>query len=71
MHTTGYGRSDYWYVFYLKFIGRSIKSQLFKLADAAQQFDDTTKANMIALAVEFRQVEKNTPPVSFHPDNNI
>ncbi|KAL5486066.1 hypothetical protein ACEPAI_7110 [Sanghuangporus weigelae] len=32
------------------------------IIDAAQQFDDTTKANMIALAVEFRQVEKNTPP---------
>ncbi|KAL5504197.1 hypothetical protein ACEPAH_8271 [Sanghuangporus vaninii] len=32
------------------------------IIDAAQQFDDATKANMIALAVEFRQVEKNTPP---------
>ncbi|KAL5526517.1 hypothetical protein ACEPAF_8241 [Sanghuangporus sanghuang] len=32
------------------------------IIDAAQQFDDTTKANVIALAVEFRQVEKNTPP---------
>ncbi|PIL35678.1 hypothetical protein GSI_02408 [Ganoderma sinense ZZ0214-1] len=32
------------------------------IIDAAQQFDDTTKANMIALAVEYRQVEKNTPP---------
>lgn len=31
-------------------------------ADAAQQFDDATKQNMIALAVEYRQVEKNTPP---------
>ncbi|KAL5525722.1 hypothetical protein ACEPAG_7059 [Sanghuangporus baumii] len=32
------------------------------IIDAAQQFDGTTKANMISLAVEFRQVEKNTPP---------
>ncbi|EIN04862.1 hypothetical protein PUNSTDRAFT_75322 [Punctularia strigosozonata HHB-11173 SS5] len=32
------------------------------IIDAAQQFDDATKANMIALAVEYRQVEKNTPP---------
>ncbi|TBU55568.1 hypothetical protein BD310DRAFT_979504 [Dichomitus squalens] len=32
------------------------------IIDAAQQFDDTTKANLIALAVEYRQVEKNTPP---------
>ena len=31
--------------------------------DAAQQFDAATKANMIALAVEYRQAEKNTPPV--------
>ncbi|RPD59979.1 hypothetical protein L226DRAFT_462918 [Lentinus tigrinus ALCF2SS1-7] len=33
-----------------------------QIIDAAQQFDDATKANMIALAVEYRQVEKNTPP---------
>ena len=32
-------------------------------SDAAQQFDDATKANMIALAIEYRQAEKNTPPV--------
>lgn len=32
--------------------------------DAAQQFDAATKANMIALAQEYRQAEKNTPPVS-------
>ncbi len=32
--------------------------------DAAQQFDDTTKANMIELAKEYRQAEKNTSPVS-------
>ena len=31
-------------------------------ADAAQQFDDATKTTMIALAVEYRQAEKNTPP---------
>ncbi|KAK7050955.1 hypothetical protein VNI00_005067 [Paramarasmius palmivorus] len=33
-----------------------------KIIDAAQQFDDATKANMIALAIEYRQAEKNTPP---------
>ncbi|PAV16122.1 hypothetical protein PNOK_0774200 [Pyrrhoderma noxium] len=33
-----------------------------EIIDAAQQFDDTTKQNMINLAIEFRQVEKNTPP---------
>ena len=35
----------------------------FLIVDAAQQFDDTTKQDMINLAIEFRQVEKNTPPV--------
>lgn len=35
-----------------------------QIIDAAQQFDDATKANMIALAIEYRQAEKNTPPVS-------
>ncbi|KAI0342837.1 hypothetical protein BDW22DRAFT_158073 [Trametopsis cervina] len=32
------------------------------IIDAAQQFSDPTKSNMIALAIEYRQVEKNTPP---------
>ncbi|VDC04785.1 unnamed protein product [Peniophora sp. CBMAI 1063] len=32
------------------------------IIDAAQQFDDATKQNMIALAVEYRQAEKNTSP---------
>ncbi|TFK50394.1 hypothetical protein OE88DRAFT_249467 [Heliocybe sulcata] len=32
------------------------------IIDAAQQFDDATKQNMISLAVEYRQAEKNTPP---------
>ncbi|KIP05829.1 hypothetical protein PHLGIDRAFT_36220 [Phlebiopsis gigantea 11061_1 CR5-6] len=32
------------------------------IIDAAQQFDAATKANMIALAQEYRQAEKNTPP---------
>ena len=40
-------------------------SLISEFADAAQQFDDATKANMIALAIEYRQAEKNTPPVSF------
>ena len=31
--------------------------------DASRQFDAATQANMIRLAKEFRQVEKNTPPV--------
>ncbi|KAF8213930.1 hypothetical protein K438DRAFT_1563942 [Mycena galopus ATCC 62051] len=29
---------------------------------AKQQFNGTTQSNMIALAVQYRQVEKNTPP---------
>ncbi|KAG7089553.1 hypothetical protein E1B28_011226 [Marasmius oreades] len=33
-----------------------------QIIDAAQQFDEATRANMIALAVEYRQAEKNTPP---------
>ncbi|EJD06901.1 uncharacterized protein FOMMEDRAFT_17361 [Fomitiporia mediterranea MF3/22] len=33
-----------------------------QIIDAAQQFDDATKQNMINLAVQFRQAEKNTPP---------
>jgi len=33
-----------------------------KIIDAAQQFDAATKANMIQLAIEYRQVEKNTAP---------
>ncbi|KAI0671624.1 hypothetical protein C8Q78DRAFT_1189353 [Trametes maxima] len=33
-----------------------------QIIDAAQQFDDATKQNMIALAKEYRQAEKNTPP---------
>ena len=31
--------------------------------DAAAQFDQATKDAMIQLAIEYRQVEKNTPPV--------
>ncbi|OSD06465.1 hypothetical protein PYCCODRAFT_1464397 [Trametes coccinea BRFM310] len=42
-----------------------------QIIDAAQQFDDATKANMIALAVEYRQAEKNTPPdFSTNPPTN-
>lgn len=33
-----------------------------QIIDAAQQFDDATKQNMIAIAIEYRQAEKNTPP---------
>ncbi|KAI0690166.1 hypothetical protein BC835DRAFT_198827 [Cytidiella melzeri] len=32
------------------------------IIDAAQQFDDPTKSNMIQLAIVYRQAEKNTPP---------
>ncbi|THH20735.1 hypothetical protein EW146_g688 [Bondarzewia mesenterica] len=32
------------------------------IIDAAKQFDATIQANMIALAQEYRQAEKNTPP---------
>lgn len=34
-------------------------------SDASRQFDAATQANMISLAKEYRQAEKNTPPVSF------
>ncbi|KAK0480026.1 hypothetical protein IW261DRAFT_106754 [Armillaria novae-zelandiae] len=33
-----------------------------QIIDAAAQFDAATQANMIALAIEYRQAEKNTPP---------
>ncbi|KAJ8521041.1 hypothetical protein ONZ45_g2205 [Pleurotus djamor] len=33
-----------------------------EIIDAAKQFDAATQANMIALAIEYRQSEKNTPP---------
>lgn len=33
-----------------------------QIIDAAAQFDAATQANMIALALEYRQAEKNTPP---------
>jgi hypothetical protein len=32
------------------------------IIDAAAQFDDATKQNMIQLAIVYRQAEKNTPP---------
>ncbi|THH33193.1 hypothetical protein EUX98_g980 [Antrodiella citrinella] len=35
---------------------------IFVMLDTAQQFDAATKASMIALAQEYRQAEKNTPP---------
>lgn len=34
------------------------------IADASRQFDAATQANMVAIAQEYRQAEKNTPPVS-------
>ena len=34
--------------------------------DASKQFDAATAAAMVAAAVEYRQAEKNTPPVSSH-----
>lgn len=40
------------------------------LLDASRQFDATTQANMIALAKEYRQAEKNTPLVGF-PNSNM
>ncbi|KAJ8523219.1 hypothetical protein ONZ45_g283 [Pleurotus djamor] len=33
-----------------------------EIIDASRQFDAATQANMIALAIEYRQAEKNTPP---------
>ncbi|KAH9850265.1 hypothetical protein C2E23DRAFT_735448 [Lenzites betulinus] len=42
-----------------------------QIIDAAQQFDDATKATMIQLAIEYRQAEKNTPPdFSVQPNIN-
>ncbi|TFK27135.1 hypothetical protein FA15DRAFT_653798 [Coprinopsis marcescibilis] len=32
------------------------------IIDASRQFDEATQANMIAIAQEYRQAEKNTPP---------
>ncbi|KAF8071900.1 hypothetical protein FPV67DRAFT_1483096, partial [Lyophyllum atratum] len=32
------------------------------IIDASKQFDAATRANMVAIAKEYRQVEKNTPP---------
>lgn len=34
------------------------------LLEASKQFDATTASTMVAAAVEYRQVEKNTPPVN-------
>ncbi|KAF9267790.1 hypothetical protein L218DRAFT_854619 [Marasmius fiardii PR-910] len=39
-----------------------------QIIDAAQKFDAATKAKMIALAVEYRKAEKNTPPASRKKD---
>ncbi|KAF7355652.1 hypothetical protein MSAN_01483000 [Mycena sanguinolenta] len=33
-----------------------------QIIDASKQFNGTTQQTMIALAIEYRQVEKNTPP---------
>ncbi|KAJ3494189.1 hypothetical protein NMY22_g20108 [Coprinellus aureogranulatus] len=35
-----------------------------EIIDASKQFDAATQANMIEIAKEYRQAEKNTPPVS-------
>ncbi|KXN84706.1 hypothetical protein AN958_12133 [Leucoagaricus sp. SymC.cos] len=32
------------------------------IIDASRQFDEATQANMVAIAQEYRQAEKNTPP---------
>lgn len=36
------------------------------IPDACRQFDVDTQANIIAIAKDYRQVEKNTPPVNFY-----
>ncbi|KAI0322591.1 hypothetical protein OF83DRAFT_652043 [Amylostereum chailletii] len=33
-----------------------------QIIDQSKQFDAATQANMLAIAIEYRQVEKNTPP---------
>ena len=33
------------------------------ILDASRQFSANTRANIVALAIEYRQAEKNTPPV--------
>lgn len=37
------------------------------LLDASKNFDVTTAAAMVAAAIEYRQAEKNTPPVNHIP----
>jgi hypothetical protein len=44
-------------------IGKYVPLADFFRLDASRQFDAATQANMIALAKEYRQAEKNTPPV--------
>jgi hypothetical protein len=43
---------------------RSMRVQLTGHLDASRQFDPATQANMISLAKQLRQLEKNSPPVS-------
>ena len=45
---------------------RTYLNQTF-LLDASKNFNSTTAAAMVAAAIEYRQAEKNTPPVS-NPD---
>jgi hypothetical protein len=45
-------------------------NQSFSL-DASKQFDATTASTMVAAAIEYRQVEKNTPPVNDPPTSRI
>ena len=42
-----------------------MRVQLTGQSDASKSFDSTTQANIISLAVQLRQVEKNTQPVGF------
>lgn len=44
---------------------RAYSDQL--LLDASKSFDATTAAAMVAAAIEYRQAEKNTPPVNNIP----
>jgi hypothetical protein len=42
--------------------GHGIKTKG-QISDASRQFNGNTQTSMITLAIEYRQAEKNTPPV--------
>jgi hypothetical protein len=63
MFSTRHGRRDYRWASILIHIELPFEI----VPDTSKQFDATTAVKMIAAAVEYRQVEKNTPPVRVSP----